>query len=202
MRDSSKYILGTTATLLTLGGMTGLALAVNDNLPSKKESVTHKLDDDTFDPKKYNPNGNKPTPDVSTPAVTTNPVPTTQSPTPTQTQTGNPPLYNMTHSCRELRDKYGVTNYQSVMDYWVYLGRPADLDNDSDGYPCETVYGEQNPTVSGNPDALAGTHSCARLKELQFTYSGVMWYWTQLGRPTDMDDDNDGWPCESVYGQQ
>lgn len=34
------------------------------------------------------------------------------------------------------------------------------------------------------------------------TYSGVLQYWTSLGMPRDMDDDHDGWPCETVYGNQ
>ena len=33
-------------------------------------------------------------------------------------------------------------------------------------------------------------------------YPEVFQYWTSLGLPQDMDDDSDGWPCETIYGDQ
>jgi uncharacterized membrane-anchored protein YhcB (DUF1043 family) len=73
-------------------------------------------------------------------------APTVEPELPTATevpsaQPGNPPMYGATHSCRALKDM-GLS-FETVTEYWVYLDSPADMDDDSDGIPCETVYGQR-----------------------------------------------------------
>jgi hypothetical protein len=72
------------------------------------------------------------------------------------------------------------------------------MDNDGDSWPCETVYGDRNaPARPGG-----GTHDCKALAAQGYAYDDVLTYWLALGSPKDMDDDGDGWPCETVYGEQ
>jgi hypothetical protein len=118
---------------------------------------------------------------------------------------------NSTHSCQTLM---GLGwGYDKVFAYWGSLGRPGDMDDDHDDWPCETVYGQQggsaSPGASASPsearydfDGANSTHSCQTLMGLGWGYDKVLAYWGSLGRPGDMDDDHDDWPCETVYGQQ
>jgi hypothetical protein len=50
-----------------------------------------------------------------------------------------------THDCKALLAK-GYPRDQ-VTQYWENLGRPADMDDDANGYPCETVYGRAFPSA-------------------------------------------------------
>jgi hypothetical protein len=100
-----------------------------------------------------------------------------------------------THDCNVLF-KESLT-YDEVLAYWIRLGSPADMDDDHDGWPCETVYGQQNV-----PSPSSGTHDCNVLFNDGLPYDEVVAYWVSIGAPSDMDDDHDGWPCETVYGNQ
>lgn len=87
------------------------------------------------------------------PAIVRSPVPVA-SPTPVQTRTvyvaprtepANRPLRLSdlgAKPCSSLGDR-GKSYYQ-MLEYWHQFGRPASMDIDHDGYPCETVYGDQN----------------------------------------------------------
>jgi hypothetical protein len=44
-----------------------------------------------------------------------------------------------THDCRVLLAR--GYDWDTMIDYWYALGQPADMDNDGNGWPCETVYG-------------------------------------------------------------
>ncbi|GAA2349776.1 hypothetical protein GCM10009854_29380 [Saccharopolyspora halophila] len=104
-----------------------------------------------------------------------------------------------THDCQVLQGR-GMT-YSEVLGYWSSLGLPQDMDDDRDGWPCETIYGDQNPGLSTAQPGLT-THDCQVLQGRGMTYSEVLGYWSSLGLPQDMDDDRDGWPCETIYGDQ
>lgn len=52
------------------------------------------------------------------------------------------------------------------------------------------------------PSSAETTHDCKVLLRKGYTYPQVLQYWIQLGSPADMDDDHDGFPCETVYGDQ
>jgi hypothetical protein len=58
-----------------------------------------------------------------------------------------------THDCKALLAKGYPRDH--VTQYWENLGRPADMDDDANGYPCETVYGRAFPA------ALLGARSDA-----------------------------------------
>lgn len=47
-----------------------------------------------------------------------------------------------TTDCSILADN-GLT-FDEVNSYWAALGYPSNMDNENDGIPCETIYGEQN----------------------------------------------------------
>ncbi|QGK68841.1 hypothetical protein GIY23_04130 [Allosaccharopolyspora coralli] len=47
-----------------------------------------------------------------------------------------------TTDCSVLADN-GLT-FDEVNSYWAALGYPSNMDNENDGIPCETIYGEQN----------------------------------------------------------
>ncbi len=51
------------------------------------------------------------------------------------------------------------------------------------------------------PGQAAGTHSCRVLQDRGMDFAAVQQYWFLLGAPHDMDDDRDGIPCETVYGE-
>ncbi|MFC7341326.1 hypothetical protein [Saccharopolyspora griseoalba] len=104
----------------------------------------------------------------------------------------------MTHDCEVLLER-GMT-YSGVLGYWGSLGSPQDMDDDRDGWPCETIYGDQNPSAA--PPAAETSHDCEVLLGRGMTYPEVLGYWGSLGSPQDMDDDGDGWPCETIYGDQ
>jgi hypothetical protein len=59
-----------------------------------------------------------------------------------------------------------------------------------------------SPLAVPAPQQPAVTHDCKVLLGLGMTYDRVLAYWLSLGSPPDMDDDHDGLPCETVYGQR
>jgi hypothetical protein len=76
--------------------------------------------------------------------VTPSPVPITPSPPSPSPPAASaaPPPGTATHDCNALFGQ-GLTNEQ-MFAYWIGLGSPQDMDDDHDGRPCETVYGEQD----------------------------------------------------------
>ena len=123
-------------------------------------------------------------------------------PAPAQSTTVNAPAVveqhepvRNTHDCGELQNS-GM-DFTEVVGHWYGLGAPSDMDDDADGIPCETVYGEKNAPAAGP----TGTHDCATLLSQGMTFAEVTGYWYSLGAPSDMDDDSDGIPCETVYGE-
>jgi hypothetical protein len=136
---------------------------------------------------------------VSEPAVVVTPSPVPMTPSPPSPSppvaSAAPPPGVATHDCKALSGQ-GLT-YEQIFAYWIRLGSPQDMDDDRDGWPCETVYGQKDL-----PDLPAGTHDCTILFSRSWTYEQMFAYWVRLGSPQDMDDDHDGWPCETVYGDQ
>ncbi|TWF92592.1 hypothetical protein FHU35_17235 [Saccharopolyspora dendranthemae] len=101
-----------------------------------------------------------------------------------------------THDCEDLQ-RSGM-DFNQVVQYWYGLGSPSDMDDDSDGIPCETIYGEKNVSSA----TQGGTHDCATLQARGMSFIDVTGYWYSLGSPSDMDDDSDGIPCETIYGER
>jgi hypothetical protein len=50
------------------------------------------------------------------------------------------------------------------------------------------------------PHALPAGHSCRALMNAGYTFPEVLVYWNDIGSPSDMDNDLNGIPCETVYG--
>ncbi len=90
--------------------------------------------------------------------------------------------------------------YGDAAAYWVREGRPARMDADGNGIPCETVYdGDQIDAFFNvwfnEPEGLL----CADLQAAGYHYGDALAYWIAEGGPDRMDIDANGIPCESVY---
>ncbi len=90
--------------------------------------------------------------------------------------------------------------YGDAAAYWVREGRPARMDADGNGIPCETVYdGDQIDAFFNvwfnEPAGLL----CADLQAAGYSYGDALAYWIAEGAPARMDVDTNGIPCESVY---
>lgn len=68
-----------------------------------------------------------------------------------------------------------------------------------DPAPSTTV---NAPAVVEQQEPMRTTHDCATLQTQGMTFAEVVGYWYSLGAPSDMDDDADGIPCETVYGER
>ncbi len=93
--------------------------------------------------------------------------------------------------------------YGDAAAYWVREGRPAGMDADGNGIPCETVYdGDQIDAFFNvwfnEPEGLL----CADLAAAGYHYGDALAYWIAEGAPDRMDIDTDGIPCETVYGSE
>ncbi|RRO15429.1 hypothetical protein EIL87_15295 [Saccharopolyspora rhizosphaerae] len=132
-------------------------------------------------------------PPAPAPATAPPQAPTVAPPTAVEQQE----TVRTTDDCRELR-RSGMS-FTDVVQYWYGLGSPVDMDDDRDGIPCETIYGEKNgpSTTPRTP-----THDCATLQAQGMSFAEVTDYWYGLGSPSDMDDDSDGIPCETIYGDR
>ena len=58
-----------------------------------------------------------------------------------------------------------------------------------------TVIVQQPAPVVAGP-----THNCKVLLAEGYSWNSMISYWYSLGSPSDMDNDHNGWPCETVYG--
>ena len=70
--------------------------------------------------------------------------------------------------------------------------------------PPQTVVITPPPVVAPPqaPYPASGTHDCSVLSAQGMTFEQMVQYWYSLGAPTDMDNDADGIPCETIYGEQ
>ena len=55
---------------------------------------------------------------------------------------------------------------------------------------------------SPQPSPVRSTHDCEDLQRAGMDLNEVVQHWYGLGSPSDMDDDSDGIPCETVYGER
>jgi hypothetical protein len=100
--------------------------------------------------------------------------------------------------CRDLHEAgYG---FVPALAYWVREGRPARMDADGNGIPCETVYpaGEVTSLVEAFADYESGLY-CRDLLAQGDGFGGALAYWVLEGAPERMDADGNGIPCETVY---
>ncbi len=93
--------------------------------------------------------------------------------------------------------------YGDAAAYWVREGRPARMDADGNGIPCETVYdGDQIDAYFNvwfnEPTGLL----CADLADAGYSYGDALAYWIAEGAPNRMDIDTNGIPCETVYSAE
>lgn len=101
--------------------------------------------------------------------------------------------------CRDLQA--AGHSLDEALAYWVREGRPARMDADGNGIPCETVY----PLASSLRSQLesAGGYtpglSCRAWADRGATYQQALVYWILEGAPARMDADGNGVPCETVY---
>lgn len=146
--------------------------------------------------------------DVTT--STTRPPATTQPPTdgggganpsnPTQLPTGL--------LCRDLLAR--GYNYAEAVAYWASDGRPDRMDEDRNGYPCETVYDTAEVVAYWGFDPQngggGGTGSvydlpsglfCRDLLAMGYSYVDAVTYWNLEGQPSRMVAAD--LPCETTY---
>lgn len=105
--------------------------------------------------------------------------------------------------CRDLKAK--GYSYVAATDYWRLHGQPNQMDADRNGIPCETVYPRSDVAlywhgreITGIAPPAAGLF-CRDLAARGATYGEAVAYWWYYDRPSRMDADNNGIPCETVY---
>lgn len=109
--------------------------------------------------------------------------------------------------CRDL-DARGY-NYAEAVAYWADEGRPDRMDEDLNGYPCETVYPSSevvaywgfDPQQGGGGgssvyDLPSGLY-CRDLRARGFSYADAVAYWNLEGQPSRMVAQT--LPCQTVY---
>ncbi|HEV7721138.1 MAG TPA: hypothetical protein VGO60_07625 [Iamia sp.] len=145
----------------------------------------------------------------STTTTTTAPATTTTTTTPPPVTTGpqviilgggtdiEPGLF-----CRDLLAD--TVAYDEAVIYWLEEGRPARMDEDGNGVPCETVYPPADVEAVWGPqgledDGVTPGLFCRDLVAEGIDYEAAVTYWETEGRPARMDDDGNGRPCETVY---
>ena len=91
-------------------------------------------------------------------------------------------------------------SFEEALAYWIREGRPARMDADGNGIPCETLYsaGEINSVMSSSavfgPDLF-----CYHLVDRGARFEEAVAYWVAQGTPDRMDADGNGIPCETVF---
>lgn len=93
--------------------------------------------------------------------------------------------------------------YEYGVLYWLRDGRPAALDPDGDGRPCEDEYAPHLVEMYWEPMRfpLEGGLLCRDLDAMGLPLGDAVAYWLREQRPDRMDADRNGIPCETVYGQ-
>jgi hypothetical protein len=112
----------------------------------------------------------------------------------TQTTTGLPGgLF-----CRDVQA--AGHSFDQAMAYWVREGRPARMDADGNGIPCETLYPAGDvESVIGSAAGYGPDLFCYHLVDRGATFDEAVAYWVAQGAPGRMDADGNGIPCETVY---
>lgn len=117
--------------------------------------------------------------------------------------------------CRDLESD--GFSYSAAVDYWRMHGQSDQMDANQDGIPCETVYpADRVKAYWGDrmPNPEAPTHDsptddsyldlpsgllCRDLHSSGHSYGDALSYWFHWGMPKQMDADQNGIPCETVY---
>jgi serine/threonine protein kinase len=108
--------------------------------------------------------------------------------------------------CRDLMS--GGYSYSAAIDYWRMNGEPNRMDADRNGIPCETVYsasdvaaywGDRLPEGGSVAAPAPAGLFCRDLFAAGYSYAEAVDYWYSKGKPTRMDEDLNGIPCETVY---
>ena len=149
---------------------------------------------------------------------TTTTTSTTTTSTTTTTTTTTPPAGDDPLSlpaglfCRDLVAR--GFSYADSVAYWNAEGQPDRMDADLNGYPCETVYSSADVIAywgfdpqgggggggggGGVQDLPSGLY-CRDLAAMGYSYADAVGYWNVWGQPDRMDEDLNGYPCETVY---
>ncbi|HDH27129.1 MAG TPA: hypothetical protein ENH00_13210 [Actinobacteria bacterium] len=90
--------------------------------------------------------------------------------------------------------------YASAVGRWLAEGRPATMDPEANGIPCDTAYPLED--IDAFLNAVGSVDSgefCSDLYSWGVPFSVAVGYWLREGMPDRMDADLDGIPCETVY---
>jgi hypothetical protein len=96
-------------------------------------------------------------------------------------------------------------SYSEAVVYWFLHNRPANLDLNGTGIPCDNTFDGQSidafwpqlPLLPG--DELESGLFCRDLDARSYAYPNVVAYWFREGKPDRMDADRNGIPCEALY---
>jgi hypothetical protein len=103
-------------------------------------------------------------------------------------------------SCQDIIDITVFRDYPRAVAYWLREGRPAALDPDGDGRPCEEAFAAEATSYFENPlPFFSADLLCRDLNVRGLDYLTAVAYWLRVGAPDRMDADGDGIPCETVY---
>ena len=151
-------------------------------------------------------------PPSSTTTATTAPPTTTATtrPPPLTTVPGGVGALPSGLYCRDL-SAMGYS-YPAAVEYWRLEGYTDRMDADLNGIPCETVYPRSDVVAYWGDygwddstfdylDTIPSGLFCRDLADAGFSYSEAVAYWYWDGLPDRMDEDLDGIPCETVYGE-
>ncbi len=153
------------------------------------------------------------------PSSTTTATTATTAPPTTTATTRPPPLTTVPGGvgalpsglyCRDL-SAMGYS-YPAAVEYWRLEGYTDRMDADLNGIPCETVYSRSDVVAYWGDygwedpgfdylDTIPSGLYCRDLADAGFSYSEAVAYWYWDGLPDRMDEDLDGIPCETVYGE-
>lgn len=102
-------------------------------------------------------------------------------------------------TCTDVAAAYPL--YVDGVMYWLREGRPAALDVDGDGRPCEDEFASHLVDMYWHPLSvpLEPGLLCRDLDGYGVSLQAAIGYWLAEGRPDRMDADRNGIPCETVY---
>lgn len=155
-----------------------------------------------------------PAPATTTSSTTTS-VATSATATQTPIQTKEPVAQASTPAglapgllCSDLGER-GL-GYDQAVAYWIGEGKPNRMDADRNGIPCETRYPREDVVAYWGAQEWGGARNylgdlpsglyCRDLSSRGLSYGQAVAYWLSQDMPSRMDDDADGIPCETVYG--